>query len=202
MKHRWSHAYMYTCVLAQRKDSPLSNLSYSSRWRKTLWQMSQKALTFCPNAVGSAAFQQQQQLRLPVYLMCNLRRWTCYFPSLLLNMRRAAGAWSYFWGSLPRLAHPWLDEGMPQSTADPFRGAVSQPQLIQQSAMLVCTWRKAPYGVWMASQHSPSCPGVEPKSQAGGGAFCRGGEYARETALPRLCSLGQDPQLLAPLCLF
>lgn len=131
--------------------------------------MSQKALTFCPNAVGSAAFQQQQQLRLPVYLMCNLRRWTCYFPSLLLNMRRAAGAWSYFWGSLPRLAHPWLDEGMPQSTADPFRGAVSQPQLNQQSAMLVCTWRKAPYGVWMASQHSPSCPGVEPKSQAGGG---------------------------------
>lgn len=33
-------------------------------------------------------------------------------------------------------------------------------------------------------------------------AFCRGQEDARETALPRLCSLGQDPQILAPLCLF
>lgn len=41
----------------------------------------------------------------------------------------------------------WLDDGMSQRVADASRGAVSQPQLNQRSAMLVCTWRKAPYGV-------------------------------------------------------
>lgn len=91
--------------------------------------MSQWALTFCPNAASAAAFQ-QEQLQRAVRPMCNLGRWTCCFPSLLLNMRRATGAWSPFWESLPRLALPWLDEGTSQSAADALLGAVSQPSWV------------------------------------------------------------------------
>lgn len=144
---------------------------------------------------------QQQQSWFPVYPESNLAMWTCNFPSVLLNVKRVADAWSYFWGSLPSLAHPWLEEAMPQSTTDPFWGTVLQPQLNQPSALLVCMWGKAPCGVWTASQRIPSYPGVEPKALEGA-CFGRGGEHARETALPRLCSLGQDPHILAPLCLF
>lgn len=41
---------------------------------------------------------------------------------------------------------------------------VSRPQRNQRSVLPVCTWRKAPYGAGMASQRSPSYPGVEPKA--------------------------------------
>lgn len=188
----------------EKRQSTEQPLSFHPDEEKTLWQMSQWTLTFCPNAARAPAFQ-QEQLQLAVYPMCNLGRWTCYFPSLLLNMSRPTGAWSCFWEPLPRLALPWLDAGMSQSATDASRDAVSQPQLNQRSAMLVCTWRKAPYGVWMASQHSPSHPGVEPKARRcwwGGGWSAGQGECDREAPLPCLCSLGQHPQILAPLRLF
>jgi len=191
-----SCVHVYLCANTEKRQSIEQPLLFHPDEEKHCGKCHRKH-SLCPDAVGSAGF-----LRLLVQPTCSLGRWTCYFPSLLLSMGRASDMSSHFWGSLLRLAHPRLDEGMPQSTVDPFQGRLSQPQQNQRSAMLVCPWRKAPYGMWMASQHSPSYPGVEPRAW-GGGLQRRGvcqGDSTPPSVLPGPGSTDPGPPL--PLLAF
>lgn len=111
-----------------------------------------------------------------------------FLSLFLFSTGRAAGAGSYFMGTVSRLAaaHTWLAAGTPAGPQiPPSQSTASQPSLNQHSALLACS-------IW----HNPSSgPGTEPRAW---GEFLHGKEGARETALPRLCSLGQDPQIWLP----
>lgn len=192
MRHSWG----CTCVLIQKKDSPLSNLSPSIQMKKKHCgkRDSECFLSKCCRCTSISA----AAITACSVSHVNLGRWACYFPSLLLNMRRAIGAWSCFWECLARLSllAGWRD--VPKCHRCLARCGFAAPA---ESVFSYAGLHMEEGSIWCVNgiPAQPLPPRCRAQSQE---VVCRGGEHARETALPRLCSLGQDPQILAPLCLF